>query len=106
MFSGTEVTDLLRDKGFKATPQRLAIYEALASTTEHPNADMLYQKLTPKYPTMSLATVYKTLDILQDARHPLHGRPRAGTQCRRRRIPLRREHVEPPARPLHRLRPR
>ena len=64
MFSGTEVTDLLRDKGFKATPQRLAIYEALASTTEHPNADMLYQKLTPKYPTMSLATVYKTLDIL------------------------------------------
>ena len=25
---------------------------------------MLYQKLTPKYPTMSLATVYKTLDIL------------------------------------------
>ena len=64
MFSGTEVTDLLRDKGFKATPQRLAIYEALASTTEHPNADMLYQKLTPKYPTMSLATVYKTLGIL------------------------------------------
>ena len=64
MLTGTEVTDALRAKGYKATPQRLAIYEALAGTAAHPNADMLYQKLTPKYPTMSLATVYKTLDIL------------------------------------------
>ena len=64
MLTPKDAAEVLRGHGFKATPQRLAIYEALASTTEHPNADMLYQKLTPKYPTMSLATVYKTLDIL------------------------------------------
>ena len=64
MLSGAEVTGVLRSKGFKATPQRLAIYDALSHTTAHPNADMLYRELVPHYPTMSLATVYKTLDIL------------------------------------------
>ena len=30
------ITDLLRSNGFKVTPQRLAVYEALANTKEHP----------------------------------------------------------------------
>ena len=64
MLSGTEVTGLLRSRGYKATPQRLAIYDALAHTTAHPSADMLFRELQPHYPTMSIATVYKTLDIL------------------------------------------
>ena len=64
MLSGTEVTGLLRSRGYKATPQRLAVYDALAHTTAHPNADMLFHELQPHYPTMSLATIYKTLDIL------------------------------------------
>lgn len=59
-----EVTALLRERGFKVTPQRLAVYDALSRTTAHPNAEMLYRKLQPDYPTMSLATVYKALSIL------------------------------------------
>ncbi|MEX5285267.1 Fur family transcriptional regulator [Selenomonas sputigena] len=59
-----EVTTLLREKGFKVTPQRLAVYDVLCHTTAHPTADMIYSELQPTYPTMSLATVYKTLDIL------------------------------------------
>ena len=66
MLSGAEVTGVLRSKGFKATPQRLAIYDALSHTTAHPNADMLYRELVPHYPTMSLATVYKTIEILRE----------------------------------------
>lgn len=60
------VTKRLRDNGFKVTPQRLAVYEALQGTKEHPNAEMLYSILQPAYPTMSLATVYKTMDILSE----------------------------------------
>ena len=64
---GTEaVTNILREKGFKATPQRLAVYDALSSTKSHPNAEMLYNMLQPSYPTMSLATVYKTMDIFAE----------------------------------------
>ena len=59
-----EVTTLLREKGFKVTPQRLAVYDVLCHTTAHPTADMIYSELQPTYPTMSLATVYNTLDIL------------------------------------------
>lgn len=58
------ITNLLRDKGFKVTPQRLAIYKMLAGTKTHPNAEMIFNKLQPQYPTMSFATVYKTMDIL------------------------------------------
>ncbi len=59
-----EVTMMLREKGFKVTPQRLAVYDVLCNTKAHPTADMIYSELQPTYPTMSLATVYKTLDIL------------------------------------------
>jgi Fur family peroxide stress response transcriptional regulator len=59
------VTSLLRDKGFKVTPQRLAIYSALVATKAHPSAEMIYNELQPLYPTMSLATVYKTIEILK-----------------------------------------
>jgi len=61
-----EVTNLLREKGFKVTPQRLAIYKILAATKSHPSAEMIFNELQPSYPTMSLATVYKTVDILRE----------------------------------------
>jgi Fur family peroxide stress response transcriptional regulator len=60
------ITDLLRSNGFKVTPQRLAVYEVLANTKEHPNAEMIFNSLQATYPTMSLATVYKTIDILSE----------------------------------------
>ncbi len=61
-----QITALLRDKGFKVTPQRLAIYETLCQTKSHPSAEMIFQQLQPQYPTMSLATVYKTIEILKE----------------------------------------
>jgi Fur family transcriptional regulator, peroxide stress response regulator len=60
------VTALLRDRGFKVTPQRLAIYKVLANTKAHPSAEMIFNQLQPAYPTMSLATVYKTVEILKE----------------------------------------
>lgn len=66
MLTNQELTALLRNHGYKVTPQRLAVYEALAEKPWHPNAEMLYKKLQPKYPAMSFATVYKTVEILRD----------------------------------------
>ncbi|MCX7781539.1 MAG: transcriptional repressor [Negativicutes bacterium] len=60
------ITTLLREQGFKVTPQRLAIYQALAATKSHPSAEMIFHELQPVYPTMSLATVYKTIEILKE----------------------------------------
>lgn len=53
-------------KGLKMTNQRLAVYEALASTDTHPTADRLYQQVKEKYPMISLNTVYNTLEVLKE----------------------------------------
>lgn len=66
MLTSQELSNLLRGRGYKVTPQRLAVYEALADETWHPNAEMLFKKLQPRFPAMSFATVYKTVEILQD----------------------------------------
>lgn len=68
MITSQELTLLLREHGYKVTPQRLAVYEALAEETWHPNAEMLYAKLQKRFPAMSFATVYKTVEILEDIR--------------------------------------
>ena len=61
----TNSTDILKSKGLKVTPQRLAIFNVLYNTTSHPSAETIYNSLQETYPTMSLATVYKTLDCFK-----------------------------------------
>lgn len=62
-----KLAEKLKEHDLKATPQRLAIFNMLCSTLEHPNADTIYKSLSPTHPSMSLATVYKTLDALKNA---------------------------------------
>jgi Fur family peroxide stress response transcriptional regulator len=53
-----------RAAGIAATPQRLAIFRRLAATDSHPSAEELHAAVRREMPTLSLATVYKTLDTL------------------------------------------
>lgn len=57
----------LKRAGLKLTPQRLAIVEALADDVTHPTAQEIYERLRPRLPMMSFATVYSTLDTLARA---------------------------------------
>ncbi len=52
--------------GLKLTPQRLAILNYLEGNKEHPSAEMIYRAVTKKFPTMSFATVYNTLEHLKE----------------------------------------
>ncbi len=56
----------LRESGHRLTPQRLAIFRALAESKEHPSAQMLYDALKEDHPMISLATVYSTLELLKE----------------------------------------
>ncbi len=58
------ITSIFKEKKLKLTPQRLAVYQYLMRTKEHPSAEAIYKALQPVYPTMSLATVYKALKTL------------------------------------------
>lgn len=54
----------LKKAGLRLTPQRLAICRLLAESEEHPTAQVIYEYLRPAFPSLSLATVYNTLDTL------------------------------------------
>ncbi len=57
---------LLRERGHRMTPQRLAIYRVLLSERTHPRAEDLYRLVRHEYPMISQATVYKTLELFKD----------------------------------------
>jgi Fur family peroxide stress response transcriptional regulator len=54
-------------KGFKRTPQRLAILDHLDGNKSHPSAEDIYRVVARKNPSMSFATVYNTLNTLVEA---------------------------------------
>ncbi len=54
----------LRSMGLRATPQRLAIIAYLEGNTSHPCAEQIYDAVKPGMPSLSLGTVYNTLDEL------------------------------------------
>jgi len=55
-----------RGKGYKVTPQRLAISRFALFSRDHLTAKMIYSQIKKTYPTVSLATVYATLHILKE----------------------------------------
>lgn len=55
-----------RNRSVKLTHQRLEIYRELASTGEHPDANMIYQRIRKRIPTISLDTVYRNLRLLEN----------------------------------------
>lgn len=54
------------DKNMKMTPQRMAILEYLEGNTAHPSAADIYKAVSERFPTMSFATVYNTMDMLKE----------------------------------------
>jgi len=62
--SDLSVIRALRKKGYKATPQRIAISRLAVRNRDHPSAQKIYEEVKALFPTVSLATVYKTLQTL------------------------------------------
>lgn len=61
-----ELIQRCRARGMNVTPQRMAIYRALLEADDHPSPELLYRRVRPAMPSMSLATIYKALDALVD----------------------------------------
>jgi Fur family peroxide stress response transcriptional regulator len=60
------LTTSLQQAGLRITPQRIAICKLLVETDTHPTAAMIYETIHAQYPSLSLTTVYNTLDALTD----------------------------------------
>jgi len=58
--------DALRKANYRITSQRRAICEYLAQTKDHPTPMQAYLEIAEARPDVSRATVYNTLNVLQD----------------------------------------
>ena len=61
-----ELVNKIREREYRLTPQRLALLRLLAVGNGHPSASHLYDQIKDQFPTTSLATVYKTLNLLKE----------------------------------------
>jgi len=59
-----DILDKYRGKGFRLTPQRVAILEFLKDNTTHPTAEDIFNGIKKVHPTVSFATVYNTVQAL------------------------------------------
>jgi Fe2+ or Zn2+ uptake regulation protein len=59
-----ELTQQFRAQGLKVTPQRQTIFRVLGGSTVHPTAESVYAAVSAELPTISLRTVYQTLNDL------------------------------------------
>lgn len=57
--------EVLKDRGLKATPQRVAVLKELDKKT-HPTMEEMYSGIREDHPTISLATVYKNVNLLKE----------------------------------------
>jgi Fur family transcriptional regulator, stress-responsive regulator len=64
MRTAEELTRLFRSNGRKVTAQRQCIFRALQDDVTHPSADVVYARVRGEMETISLKTVYQTLNEL------------------------------------------
>jgi Fur family peroxide stress response transcriptional regulator len=66
-----ELITALKAHEFRLTPQRVELVRLIASSEGHPSASQLFTRVRGKFPTMSHATVYKTLSLLKEMKQVL-----------------------------------
>ena len=55
------------EKGLKMTEQRRVIARVLSDATDHPDVEQVYMRATAIDPRISIATVYRTLKLFEEA---------------------------------------
>src|ERR1700744_6193919 len=55
------------ERGLKMTEQRRVISRVLSDATDHPDVEEIYRRSVAMDPKISIATVYRTMRLLEDA---------------------------------------
>jgi Fur family ferric uptake transcriptional regulator len=56
----------LREKGYRLTPQRMMVVDAIHSVDQHISAEEIFEKVKKQYPFANISTVYRTLELLKE----------------------------------------
>ncbi len=66
-FMLSRLEQLCLDKGLKMTEQRRVISRVLSAATDHPDVEQVYRRAADIDAKISIATVYRTVRLLEDA---------------------------------------
>ena len=61
------IEELCQEKGIKMTGQRRVIAQVIAGAKDHPDVEMLYQRASAVDKNISIATVYRTVKLFEEA---------------------------------------
>ena len=64
--TGRNLIEAIKERGLRITPQRAIIFEAIEKLKGHITAEEVFQEVQQVNAYISLATVYRTLELLQD----------------------------------------
>ena len=59
-------TKVLQSKGYRLTPQRIMVVEALHNAQNHISAEEIFEMVRVKYPYANISTIYRTLELLTE----------------------------------------
>ena len=79
-FTERKIATVLRQRGYKLTPQRRAVLSVIALSHEHLTPAAIYERVRQEHSDIGLVTIYRTLDILTRLR--LICEVHAGGNCR------------------------
>jgi Fur family ferric uptake transcriptional regulator len=63
----SRIEKLCIEKGLRMTEQRRVIARVLSDASDHPDAEELYRRASGVDPHISIATVYRTVKLFEDA---------------------------------------
>jgi len=64
--TANRIAGILREHGYKLTPQRHAVLKVIAASHDHLTPEAIYDKARTSSPGIGLITVYRTLGLLND----------------------------------------
>lgn len=67
MAAPTRIEQLCLEKGMKMTGQRRIIARVLSDAEDHPDVEEVYRRATRLDPRISIATVYRTVRLFEEA---------------------------------------
>ncbi len=62
-----QIEERFRQAKIRLTPQRALIVETIMESSDHPDADLIYRRAIQKDSSVSVATTYRTLNLLEEA---------------------------------------
>jgi Fur family ferric uptake transcriptional regulator len=65
--TNSSIEQLCEEKGLKMTEQRRVIARVLSESSDHPDVDQVYRRATEADPRISIATVYRTVRLFEEA---------------------------------------